>query len=1160
MSNLPNSICPPERGTAYYPLTGYINEIYAPDAVWSVTGAETGGVWVDGENRLVITPDLKGEQFTLHCEVGAYSASKVISIGERSLIQDHVAWVYQGWMEQNAPTASAVDGDETTYWSAGKHSAGSSARLCIDTEGEKYNKIKLCYDHVTNSRSTKITASDEIITTVPDQSGQVTDSVPTLRGETVLYEKNSPTYEKEVWVDVEDTQLQYLMLTNGIESSEAQPFRLREISLYYAMPGELEICGLQQVKLQQQGERQYQIGLLLKDTVGQPMNADLSGVTWSVSAPPGVSFDSGRQLLTVADGAKSGHIILYAQVEVDGVTLQARERLILGKESLEVLNEYGNPPAQEPEEGIYYARAEGGEESGYLAFAAYREGALQKIVLGKGNEQLALELEEGQHAKAFYWSEMLAPLTYAESVNPVSAKATGPYSYFERTTMEEEYLAAQENAHSAVLMALDYSGVLLWGERARMKAKPMEEQGTLWIPIEAVQLAGGSIETLDETTVRLTLNGKEVTAQRKNENYIPAEQMAQLLDAQIFRMEDVIAFSDTQLPQGDWMTLLHYSRPKAAQVLQEVKSYGARPRILANQDVFDRIERELQQDENVKQWYNKLVQTANTYLTQPVTEYKIESNRLLNMCTQVYDRVSTLGFVYRMTGETKYAQRAWEELEAAAEFPDWHPSHFLDVGEMSLAFAVGYDWLSDFLAKPQKMKLVSAFEEKGLEPFVYDVNRGATWTKHTSNWNSWIRNGVISCILSMAEDLNDTGAAQFALEEGMVGLEGMLEEFKPKGAWVEGTAYWEVAVRFLVQLIDAFEYSTGRYWGYDNLPGMDMTGYFSAYLSGPGGTFNFSDTTITRDNPAVEFWMANRFDMPQLRNLRLQNMTEYNLSSSLLDILWYVPDDNDELPKLERDMFYENIDIAAFHNGWAQDSLFAALKGADTAASHHHYDGGGFVFDIGGKRFAYELGRESYAVSDGDVNIYQYKKRAEGHNTLVINPSADPGQRKKTQAEIIEFEQQDTSRHAIVDLTPMYLDQGLDDGYTGEDIRRGMKVYQETDTIVVQDEVHLTEESEMYWFMHTKAEIDVDEDGRGATLTLDGVSIRAQLLGDENASFTVMPAFKLDTTPDLPGQGTNPGFRKLAIHWEKVKDTSYAVVFTPVDSKEEVTFTPLGDW
>ena len=58
--------------------------------------------------------------------------------------------------------------------------------------------------------------------------------------------------------------------------------------------------------------------------------------------------------------------------------------------------------------------------------------------------------------------------------------------------------------------------------------------------------------------------------------------------------------------------------------------------------------------------------------------------------------------VYRLDGNKHCVERAWRELEAAANFPDWNPRHFLDTAEMTHAFAIGYDWLYDVWTTQQR--------------------------------------------------------------------------------------------------------------------------------------------------------------------------------------------------------------------------------------------------------------------------------------------------------------------------------------------------------------------------------------------------------------------------------------------------------------------------
>jgi len=735
------------------------------------------------------------------------------------------------------------------------------------------------------------------------------------------------------------------------------------------------------------------------------------------------------------------------------------------------------------------------------------------------------------------------------------------YTYSPRMPISNEFLTAKKEAANNIIMKTGYDTALIYGDRVKLSKLPEDRNGVAYVPVEVLTMLGAKVSEQSSSTF-VTFGDKKTFVSVSN-GYITAQSLATIINKTVKYSDGILVLYDT-LPSSsneERTKLLYYQRPTGQEILDLTINRSERPRILANKGVFERVINHIETNSDVGNWYNKLLTRANSYLTQPVAEYEVVSGRLLNVSNLVYDRVSELSFVYRLTKDEQYAYRAWLELKAAAEFPDWHPQHFLDVGQMALAFAVGYDWLYDYLSENQKKVLVKAFEEKGLDEFAHAINRNVGWPTYSSNWNIWIRNGILSCILAMAEDLNNKDTAIYALEHGIMGLENFLEEFAPEGAWFEGTAYWEVSIRFLAQLIDALEFSTGYYWGFDNLPGIKETAYYSTRLTGAGGVFNFSDTTVKRDNAPAEFWFANRYGDEGLTNLRLQNIKTYNLSANLLDILWYVPTTDPSIPNLEKDCYFESIDVATFRNGWSANSLFAAIKGADTGASHYHYDGGNFIFDMGGKRFAYELGRDSYDTTPDTVSRnLSYKIRAEGHNVLVLNPSEHPGQRSGEVAHLTDFGDREDYRYVIVDTTDLYRDKGLNDGFTGLDMKRGLKVFKNSDTIVVQDQVKLTQESQLYWFMHTQGTVTLSPDRRTASINQGGVIINAQILGDENAKFSTMEAWILPTTPELPGQGKNNAYTKLAIYWESVKETTFAVRFTYGLSNDGTQLVPISQW
>ena len=70
----------------------------------------------------------------------------------------------------------------------------------------------------------------------------------------------------------------------------------------------------------------------------------------------------------------------------------------------------------------------------------------------------------------------------------------------------------------------------------------------------------------------------------------------------------------------------------------------------------------------------------------------------------------------RTTGKNKYFKRCEEELIAVSKFTDWNTSHFLDVAEMTMAVAIGYDWLYKSLSPASRTLISKAIIEKGINP------------------------------------------------------------------------------------------------------------------------------------------------------------------------------------------------------------------------------------------------------------------------------------------------------------------------------------------------------------------------------------------------------------------------------------------------------------
>jgi hypothetical protein len=208
-------------------------------------------------------------------------------------------------------------------------------------------------------------------------------------------------------------------------------------------------------------------------------------------------------------------------------------------------------------------------------------------------------------------------------------------------------------------------------------------------------------------------------------------------------------------------------------------------------------------------------------------------------------------------------------------------------------------------------------------------------------------------------------------------------------------------------------------------------------------------------------------------------------------------------------------------------------------SGHEQLEIGGFVFDALGVRWALDLGREDYSVvGSGDDNPADnpdrwqfYRERAEGNNTLDINPSLDGGQSLTANAPVTNFESDSGGlQQAIIDMTSAYSKTagGSSTAVTGA--KRGMRFV--NGVAQVQDEVTGSSAVAVNWFMHTGTSINIDPSGKFATLTpASGTSRLKVMVQSPSTGFTLtsMAAVPLGSSPNPVGQNPNSGVNKLRI-------------------------------
>lgn len=613
------------------------------------------------------------------------------------------------------------------------------------------------------------------------------------------------------------------------------------------------------------------------------------------------------------------------------------------------------------------------------------------------------------------------------------------------------------------------------------------------------------------------------------------------------------------VPSPGWGEESTYAKePNDRDLLQEIRK--AHPRLLAELRDFEEKKARMNQDAALRKRYEKVREEARRILGERPCTYSLNrSEGMLSVSRSVLQRVYCLALVYRMEGEKRFALRAWKELEAAARFPDWHPGHFLDTAEMCHAFAVGYDWLNDAWSREQRDLLRRAMVLKGLEPAMKayaDPERSGWWVGYPGNWNLVCNSGIGLAALAVLEE--EPLATLPALKCVLASLPAGLSGFSPDGGWPEGPLYWGYGTFYLCTFIAALEKAVGTDLGLSESPGLSRTGLFPVYLTSPAGLFNFADSPERIPWSAQGFWFSRRFGLPVSAWFARQAR-----GTHALHVLWWDPQGlTPKAANLPPKACFEggSAKVATLRTDWEEpEGVFIGFTAGGYTSGHGHLDAGSFVLDAGGRRWALDLGMDDYDLSGyfGKNRWDYYRVRAEGHNTLVINPGAGPDQEWDPETRILRCESRPEGAFVVSDLTGAYR-------RWARRVRRGVSLLNRS-RVLVQDEIQTVKPAELWWFFHTKAEVDLDLDKKIAVLRQGSAALTLRILSPARARFQVGPARPLASSPHPLSQAENTGVSRIAIHLKEVENERLAVLLTPLgDSRvgfpEDPVLCELEEW
>ena len=537
----------------------------------------------------------------------------------------------------------------------------------------------------------------------------------------------------------------------------------------------------------------------------------------------------------------------------------------------------------------------------------------------------------------------------------------------------------------------------------------------------------------------------------------------------------------------------------------------AHPRLLLPRGEEQRILREVASDPLRRKLHDAIIAGADEMLgLEPIQRIQI-GRRLLDKSREGLRRSFFLSYAWRTTHDARYLRRAERELVTIAGFSDWNPAHFLDVAEMTMAMAIGYDWLYDGLSDRARVAIRDAIVSKGLDPSLNAKYN--SWLGVSNNWNQVCNAGMAYGAMAVYEDQPARSRAIIDRAIGSVVLP--MSDYAPDGAYPEGYGYWGYGTSFNVLLLAALQGVYGSDFGLAARPGFLKTASYLENMTGPtGAAFNYSDSGAGGGLEPAMFWFAETLHDPGLlfvERARLEHVAPERLARDRLLPAAMVFGRGIDLgastpPRSLVRVGGGKNPVALMRTSWTDTSaIFVGVKGGSASDNHAHMDAGSFVLDAGGVRWAMDFGAENYnqieqagvdlwnrAQSSPRWQVFRYNNLA--HNTVTANGAL---QDVAGRATIRGTSSSPNFLAAVVDLSPVYVSSLAS-------AARGIAIV-DGDHVVVRDEVRsLPQATTIRWTLVTPAAVRITGP-RSAELTKDGRTLQLTVVEPEVVTMKTWP-------------------------------------------------------
>lgn len=509
------------------------------------------------------------------------------------------------------------------------------------------------------------------------------------------------------------------------------------------------------------------------------------------------------------------------------------------------------------------------------------------------------------------------------------------------------------------------------------------------------------------------------------------------------------------------------------------------PRLVLNAEIDKILRNKLNSDPVVQNIYQTIKLNADQVLQKPFLERIKIGKRLLSVSREMLYRINMLGMVYYIEKDPKILERIDGEVKAVCQFSDWNPSHYLDVGEMSMAVAFALDWTTGDLPESTIELALNALIEKGIKPSYNKESRSNTWwINGNNNWNQVCNGGMIAASIAIAE--RDPELAATTIRRSIDGFPHALDEYGPDGVYPEGSTYWGYGTVFSVVTNAMLESAFGTDFGLGNYPAFKESAIFRVLMNTPSGWYyNFADCGDKRsENGDITLaWFASKSgdELFFERNRLLRSPSEIGKLRRLdgAGLVWLAQYEKKLYTDLPSVWKGEGSNPVAVFTGGSSDpyGYYFGGKGGSGTVNHGNMDAGSFIFELNGIRWIFDPGNQNYNDLEKEgFDLWNKSQDSQrwtllnkgnfGHSTLSVNDQLHIVDGKATIADFKEGE----NPQVTFDLTPTFKGQ----------LKSAERTFTKDSNVslVIEDKIEIDEMTEIVtWQLITTLDVEITPEG-----------------------------------------------------------------------------------